>query len=217
MITTSTSQLIVTSAHYTAIAKALVWRIPNNEHIEVTLVSVTLSMCTFWKKSAAKSFMTPHFFAREIVDDCFQVSISKNLRLHATSLSLRLSSDFSVSTKWKAIFAVASFRNSYSQNLILRGVLTSVSCLTVLSTYSSTSQLIAWSSFARASNFLIFSPIMLFWPLVYSNIMTLFVESARKWILGSLWKEKAFLIAEMQKTFLTKDWELRFNHHKLMG
>jgi len=117
MITTSTSQLIVTSAHSTAIAKALVRSILNNELIEVTLASVTLSMCTFCKKSATKRFITPHFFTREIVDDCFQVSISKNLRLHATSLSLRLSSDFSVSTKRKAVFAVASFRNSSSQFL----------------------------------------------------------------------------------------------------
>jgi len=68
--------------------------------------------------------MTPHFFAREIVDDCFQVGIWNNLRLHATSLSLRLSPDFSVSTKWEAIFAVASFRHSPSQILSLRGVLT---------------------------------------------------------------------------------------------
>jgi len=30
-------------------------------------------------------------------------------------------------------------------------------------------------------------------------------------------KKKAFLKAEMQKTFLTKHWELRFNHHKLLG
>ena len=48
MITTSTSQLIVTSAHYTAIAKALVRRILNNELIEVTLVSVNVY---FLKKS----------------------------------------------------------------------------------------------------------------------------------------------------------------------
>ena len=44
-ITISTSQLIVTSAHY--IAKALVRKILNSELIEVTMVSVTLSMCTF--------------------------------------------------------------------------------------------------------------------------------------------------------------------------
>ena len=68
--------------------------------------------------------MTPNLFAREIVDDCFQVSISKNLRLHVSSLSLRLSSDFSVSTKCKAVLAVASFRNSSSQFLSLRGVVT---------------------------------------------------------------------------------------------
>jgi len=32
-----------------------------------------------------------------------------------TSLSLRFSSDFLVSTKYKAVFAVASFRNSSAQ------------------------------------------------------------------------------------------------------
>jgi len=139
MITTSTSQLVVTSAHYTAIAKTLVRRILNNKLIEVTLVSVTLSMCTFWKKSATKSFMTPHFFAREIVDDCFQVSISKNLRLDATSLSSSLSSDFSVSTKCKAIFAVTSFRNSPFQFFKPAWCSNLSSCPTVLSTYCSTS------------------------------------------------------------------------------
>jgi len=29
-------------------------------------------------------------------------------------------------------------------------------------------------------------------------------------------KRKAFLIAEVQKTFQTKDWELRFDQHRLM-
>jgi len=55
MITTSTSQLIVTSAHYTAIAKALVRSILNNELIEVALVSVTLSICTFVKSQLQKA------------------------------------------------------------------------------------------------------------------------------------------------------------------
>ena len=50
---TSTSQLIVTSAHYTVISKAL-HRKKNlvKELIEVTLVPVSLSTCAFWKKSA---------------------------------------------------------------------------------------------------------------------------------------------------------------------
>jgi len=44
-----------------------------------------------------------------------------------TSLSLRFSYDFLVSTKFKAIFAVTSFRNSSAQ-FFKRGVLTLVSC-----------------------------------------------------------------------------------------
>jgi len=46
-----------------------------------------------------------------------------------------------VSTKCKAIFAVASLRNSSAQFFkpVMHGVLTSVSCPIVLSTYSSTS------------------------------------------------------------------------------
>jgi len=39
----------------------------------------------------------------------------------------------------------------------------------------------------------------------------------KKWILGSLCKEKVFLIAEVLKTFQTKDWESRFNQHRLNG
>ena len=155
--------------------------------------------------------MTPHFFAREIVDDCLQVSISKNLRLHATSLSLRLSSDFSVSPKCKAILAVASFRNSSSQFLKLAWC----SNLSNLCWSCQHIFLIAWSSFARVSN-LFFHRSCCSGPWLFLNY-DLFVESARKWILGSLWKEKAFLIPEIQKTFLTKDWEFRFNHHKVMG
>ena len=57
-----------------------------------------------------------------------------------TSLSLRFSSDFLVSTKYKAISAVASFRNLSAQFFLsLRGVLTLVSCPIALSTHSSTS------------------------------------------------------------------------------
>jgi len=65
----------------------------------MTLVSVTLLMCAFW----------------EIVDDCLQVRMSKNSKLYAMSLSLRFSFDFLVSTTFKAIFAVSSFRNSSAQ------------------------------------------------------------------------------------------------------
>ena len=55
MIAASTSQLIVTSAHYTAIAKALVRRILNNELIEVTLVS-SLCQCVLFEKSQLQKF-----------------------------------------------------------------------------------------------------------------------------------------------------------------
>jgi len=54
---------------------------------------------------------------------CFQVSTWKKLRTHATSLSLRLSSDFSLSTKCKATFAVASFVIHLLSFLSLRVVL----------------------------------------------------------------------------------------------
>ena len=75
----------------------------SNALIDVRLVSVALSMCGFWKKVSYKKFHVAAFFAREIVDDCLQVRISKNFMLHATSLSLRFSSDFLVNTKCKAI------------------------------------------------------------------------------------------------------------------
>jgi len=85
-ITTSTSQLIVTSAHYTVIAKAL----DCEEYLVTNLLkwswSLWLCQCMlFEKKSGTKSFltMTPHLYAREIVDDCFQVHISRNRMLHA--------------------------------------------------------------------------------------------------------------------------------------
>ena len=118
MITTSTSQLIVTSAHYTAIAEALVRRIFNNDLIEVTLVSITLSMCTFCKKSATKCFMTPHFFALEIVDDFFRVSISKNLRHQCLALISQCAQSVKLYLLWRVfVIHLLSF-------LILRGVLT---------------------------------------------------------------------------------------------
>ena len=41
--------------------------------------------------------------------------MSKNSKIYAMSLSLRFSSDFLVSTTFKAIFAVSSFRNSSAQ------------------------------------------------------------------------------------------------------
>jgi len=46
------------------------------------------------------------------------------------------------------------------------------------------------------SNFLVFSPLMLFRPLIIL-ILRLLCRKLKKWILGSLWKEKAFLIAKV--------------------
>jgi len=72
-------QLIVTSAHYTVIAKAL-----DCEEYLVTDLLKRPGLChsAFWKKSTTKSFMTPQFFAPEIVIGCLQVRISKNPTLH---------------------------------------------------------------------------------------------------------------------------------------
>jgi len=75
----------------------------------------------FLKKVGNEKLHDAAFFAREIVDDCLQVRIPKNPVLHATSFLLRFSSDFLVSTKCKAIFAVANFRNSSAQFLKLEG------------------------------------------------------------------------------------------------
>jgi len=81
---TSTSQLIVTSAHCTAIAKALDCK----EYVVTILLMrpgfFTLSMCTFGKNASYEKFHDAAFFAREIVDDCLQVRIFKNLMLHAS-------------------------------------------------------------------------------------------------------------------------------------
>jgi len=51
------------------------------------------------------------------------------------SLSLRFSSDFLVSIKCKAIFAVTSFRNSSAQFFKPAWCVTLVSCVAVLPTY----------------------------------------------------------------------------------
>jgi len=59
-------------------------RILRNEHIEVTLVSVTLSTRACLKKISDKKFYDAAFFARDLVVDCLQVCIAKNLTLHAT-------------------------------------------------------------------------------------------------------------------------------------
>ena len=92
------------------------------------------------KKVTYEKFHDAEFFSREIVDVFLQVRISKNLILHATSLSLKFSPEFILSTKCKAIFGVAIvFVIHLLSFLSLRGVLTLVSCPIVLSIYSSTS------------------------------------------------------------------------------
>jgi len=50
----------------------------SNEPIEVTVVTATLSMCAFWKKGSYEKFHDADFFAREVIDDCLQVRISKS-------------------------------------------------------------------------------------------------------------------------------------------
>ena len=119
-----------------------------------------------------------------------------------TSVWLRFSSDFLVSTKCKALFAVVSFRNTSAQVFVsLRDVLTLVSCPIVLSTYSCTAHCL--KKFLQVSNFLVFSPLMLFWLLIILKLW-LFVESAQKWILGSLWKESISDSRSVENTFTQK-------------
>jgi len=73
-------KLILTSAHYPVIAKVLrLRRILRNELIEVTLVSVALSMSAFCKKSTTKYFMASHFLH------------SKSLMIVSKSVSPRIS------------------------------------------------------------------------------------------------------------------------------
>jgi len=108
------------------------------EHLVTNLLkwpwSLSLCQCVLLeKKSSTKSLMTPHFFTRNrwwlSSGPYFQES-------HTPSSSLKFSSDFLLSTKCKAIFAVASFRNSSAHFLSLRAVLALVGCPIVLSIYS---------------------------------------------------------------------------------
>jgi len=78
-----------------------------------------------------------------------------------TSLSLRFSSDFLVSTKCKAIFAVANFRNSSSQffkPMWFSNFRKLSDSLVNIYFYLS----ITGNSFARVFNFLVLSSLMLF-------------------------------------------------------
>ena len=86
LTTTSTSQLIVTSAHYTIIVKAF----DCEEYLVANLLKWpwSLSVCTL-ENSQLRKASWRRIFAREIVDDCLQFRISKNIVLHATSSSLR--------------------------------------------------------------------------------------------------------------------------------
>jgi len=113
-----------------------------------------------------------------------------------TSLSLRFSSDFLVSTKGKVMFAAASFRNSSAQFFLsLRGVLTLVSCPIVLSSFSSNSHCL--KQFCES----VFSPLMLFSRLIILKLWLICRKCSQKWILGSLWKEKHFLQPKCRKHF----------------
>ena len=84
-ITTSTSQIIVSSSHYTVIAKAL--------HCEEYLVnnllkwpwSLTLFQCVLLKKVSGEIFHDAAFYG-DIVDDCLQVRISKDPMLVRDSM-----------------------------------------------------------------------------------------------------------------------------------
>jgi len=102
-----------------------------------------------------------------------------------------------VGNKFKAIFAVASFRDASAQFFKPRLCV----FLTLVSwpiLYQHVYQFrIAWNSFARVSNFLVFSPLMFFWPLVVLKLWLTCRKSSKKWILGSIWKETAFLIDEV--------------------
>ena len=126
---------------------------------------------------------------------------------------IRLSSNFWVS-RCKAVFALACFHNAFPQFLSLRGVLTLVSCLIVLANlqvYFSLLERVVWECLTSVFfHRCCCSGRWLFWN------YDLFLESALKMDITSLWKEKAFLIAKVWKTFQTKFWEVGFNPHRLM-
>ena len=84
-----------------------------------------------------------------------------------TSLPLRFSSDFLVSTKCKVqsnIFAVQSFRNSPAQCFKPAWYSNLVICLIVLLTFRSTCHCL--KQFREGVEFLVSSPLMIFWPLI---------------------------------------------------
>ena len=123
-ITTSTSQLVVTSVHYTVTANAS----DCDEYLVMNLLRWPCDLChfinvCFLKKVSYEKFRNAAFFAREIVD--LQVRISKNLMLHAhwqhtlpwitfVGLSnpgqMRSPRDTYVSARWRAFhISVASY------------------------------------------------------------------------------------------------------------
>jgi len=84
------------------------------------------------------------------------------------TLSLRFNSDFLVSSKCKAIFAVASFHDSSAQ-FFKACVVSSLQYIKLSDSFVNiqyNSILTAWNSFTRVSNTLVFSPLMLFWALI---------------------------------------------------
>ena len=81
---TSTSQIIVTSAHYTVIAKVL----DCEGYLVMDLLkwpwSLSLCQCVLFEKTVSyEKFHDTAFIAREIIDHCLRVRISKNLMLRA--------------------------------------------------------------------------------------------------------------------------------------
>ena len=113
-ITTNTSQPIVTSAHYTVIAKAL----DCEEHLATNLLKWpwSLSVCALKNSQLLKVSWRRIFCIRKR----WWLSPGPYLEEYHAScyvLSLRFSSNFLASNKCKAVFAVASYRTSPAQFL----------------------------------------------------------------------------------------------------
>jgi len=97
-------------------------------------------------------------------------------------------------SKCKAVLALASFHNSSAQFLSLRGVLTERCPMVVVNLP------IYFSLFERVlqvSNFRVFSPLLIFWPLSILKLQLIFRKCSKYGHLTSLSKEEAFLIANI--------------------
>jgi len=100
-----------------------------------------------------------------------------------TSLSLRFSADFLMSTKCKVIFAVANLRNSSAQFFKPAWCSNFISCPIVLSTYISTSHCL--KQFCDS----VFSPLMLFWTFIIRKLCLICRKCPKNGYYGNLWKE----------------------------